>query len=200
MSRVVKANFLILLVLRDNNSCFLSQESPAGFFIFHLFEVFRFSLSRLFPCFTFLGYFQVSPFSGVLIFHLSWMFSLFIFLRYFIFHLSQVLLCCCTTSPTDLREHLLLPGVFTLHSFPPFGTTCFFFKDSLGAGSPSLKFAGSFTDVRNTNPIHLFVWITQCSSKALRNTISTSSRFWTRFLIAIGIFKRMSCPLGYRSS
>ena len=126
MSRVVKANFLILLVLRDNNSCFLSQESPAGFFIFHLFEVFRFSLSRLFPCFTFLGYFQVSPFSGVLIFHLSRMFSLFIFLRYFIFHLSQVLLCCCTASPTDLREHLLLPGVFTLHSFPPFGTTCFF--------------------------------------------------------------------------
>ena len=139
MSRVVKTNFLILLVLRDNNSCFLSQESPAGFFIFHLFEVFRFSLSRLFPCFTFLGYFQVSPFSGVLIFHLSRMFSLFIFLRYFIFHLSQVLLCCCTASPTDLREHLLLPGVFTLHSFPPFGTTCFFFQGFPGSRQSFLE-------------------------------------------------------------
>ena len=132
ISRVVKTKFLILLVLRDNNSCFLSQESPAGFFIFHLFEVFRFSLSRLFPCFTFLGYFQVSPFSGVFIFHLSRVFWFFTFLG--CFHFSSFsgisffnfLRCFCVAAPPVLRiwesifySQVLLPDTPSRHLEQP---------------------------------------------------------------------------------
>ena len=49
ISRVIKTNFLNFLVLKDKNPWVFFQENPAGFFIFHLFQVFHFS-----------------PFSGVL--------------------------------------------------------------------------------------------------------------------------------------
>ena len=78
MSRVVKANFLILLVLRDNNSCFLSEVfhfSPFwGVSFFPFSAVSMFHLPRIFPSFTFLGCFDFSPFSDVFTFHLSQVF------------------------------------------------------------------------------------------------------------------------------
>ena len=46
---------------------------------------------------------------------------------------------------------------FTLCSFPTFLAQPAFIKASLGAGSYSLKFEGLHTDVRNTDPAHLFV-------------------------------------------
>ena len=42
-----------------------------------------------------------------------------------------------------------------------------FIKAFLGAGSSSLKVPGPPTNVRNTHPAHLFVWITQCSPKGI---------------------------------
>ena len=65
-------------------------------------------------------------------------------------------LCCCTASATDLRELFSLAVVFTLHSFPTFGTTCFD-QGFPEAGSFALKVAGSPTEVRNTDQAHLFV-------------------------------------------
>ena len=49
---------------------------------------------------------------------------------------------------------------FTLRSFPTFLAQPAFIKASLGAGSYSLKFAGLHTDPWNTDPAHLFVWLT----------------------------------------
>ena len=49
---------------------------------------------------------------------------------------------------------------FTLRSFPTFPA-------SLGARSSSLKVAGPPTEVWNTHPAHLFVWIKQCSAKGI---------------------------------
>ena len=40
--RVIKTNSLVLLVLKDKNSCLFSQGNPAVFFIFHVFQVFHF--------------------------------------------------------------------------------------------------------------------------------------------------------------
>ena len=56
--------------------------------------------------------------------------------------------------------HFLLQAFFTLCSFPTILAQPAFIKASLGAGSCSLKFAGLHTDVRNTDPAHLFVWFT----------------------------------------
>ena len=49
---------------------------------------------------------------------------------------------------------------FTLRSFPTFLAQLTFIKASLGAGSYSLKVAGLYTDPRNTELAHLFVWFT----------------------------------------
>ena len=92
ISRVIKTDFLIFLVLKNKNSCFFPRWSPQQFSFFAFFSV---------SLFTFLGYFHYSPFSGV-----------------FIFHLSQVFLCCCTASATDLGELFLLSGVFYLTLLP----------------------------------------------------------------------------------
>ena len=45
-------------------------------------------------------------------------------------------------------------------SSPTFLTQHAFIKASLGAGNSSLKFSGLYTDPRNTDMAHLFVWIT----------------------------------------
>ena len=49
---------------------------------------------------------------------------------------------------------------FTLSSFPTFLAQPAFISASLVAGSSSLKFSGLYTDPRNTDPAHLFVWFT----------------------------------------
>ena len=49
---------------------------------------------------------------------------------------------------------------FTLGSFPTFLAQPAFIKASLGTGCYSLKFARLHTDLRNTDPAHLFDWLT----------------------------------------
>lgn len=70
------------MVLKDKLFCFFSQENLAGFFsfyffrcfIFHLSGVLIFHLSHVFSIFTFIRCFQFSPFLGVFIFYLSQVF------------------------------------------------------------------------------------------------------------------------------
>ena len=42
-----------------------------------------------------------------------------------------------------------------------------FIMASLGAGTSSMKVAGPPTEVRNTDPAHIFVWTTYCSAKSI---------------------------------
>ena len=105
VSRVIKTNFLMFLVIKDKNSCFLFLDEPRRVFLcftffsvtlFLFMDVFILHLSRLFSLINFLGCFLFSPFSC------------------FIFHRFRVFLCCYTTSATDLRKLFLLSGIFYL--------------------------------------------------------------------------------------
>ena len=83
MSRAIKTNFLIFLVLKDKKFCFFPSRNPQGFSFVTFFSV---------SLFTFLGCFHFSPILGVFIFHLSQVFPFFSFLKCFIFHLFQCFL------------------------------------------------------------------------------------------------------------
>ena len=129
ISRVVKTNFLILLVLKDKNSCFLPRRTPQGFSFFNFFRCFIFHLSRVFSVFTFLGCFHFPPFSG--------------------FHFSPV------------------SGVSFFTFFGSFCVSVLRVLRIWESFISSLMVAGPLTEVRNTDPVHLFVWITQCSAKGI---------------------------------
>ena len=236
ISRVVKTNFLIFLVLKDKNSCFFPGEpcrvfqvfpfftflmcfyvSPfSDVFIFHLSQVFHFSpfsgvsfftflgrfifhLSWVFPCFAFLGCFHFSPFLGVFIFQPFSGVSFFTFFGVFLY--------CCTVSATDLRELFLFSDIFYLTPFPDIwhnlllsrlpwelavlhwrlqGLPLRFETQS----SPICLFKSHSVQQKVFSKFYLCV-------KALPNTISTSSRFWTCYLIVICIVECMSYPLGH---
>ena len=104
---------------------------------------------------------------------------------------------------------------FTHRRFSPYGpsrqlTQPAFIKASLGAGNSSLKVAGPPTEVRNTDPVYLFAWITQCSEKRLVGRFylrvatgwlmnkSASNKNWS--LIAIGQRSGPSCFIGSKKS
>ena len=98
--------------------------------------------------------------------------------------------------PYTLSQHLAQPA---------------FIKASLGAGSSSLKVAGPPTEVRNRSGASVclnhtgvlrkvLVGRSYLCVKALWNTISTSSRFWTHTLIATYNIKCISYPLDHISS
>ena len=70
-----------------------------------------------------------------------------------------------------------------------------FIETSLGADSSSLKVARLPTEVWNTDPAQSKFYL---SVKVLKNTISTSSMFWTYSLIAVYVAKCMSYRLCYR--
>ena len=80
-------------------------------------------------------------------------------------------LCSCVVIPRKLR------AFFTLHSFPTYGATLAapttqlhqpaFIKTSLATSSSALKVPRPPTEVRNRDPAHLFVWITQYSAKGI---------------------------------
>ena len=155
ISRVVKTNFLIFLVLKIKTPVF-SQENPAGFFrcfhfspflcvsmfhlsrmfsffaflrcfIFHLFQVFHFSPFLGVSYFIFLECFHVLPFLDVFIFHLSWVFSFFNLSQ--VFHFSPFFGCFYIAVPWVLRiweSFFYFQTFFTLHPFLTFGTTCFY--------------------------------------------------------------------------
>ena len=160
------------------------------------------------PFFTFLGcflifhlsqgfnFFWVYPFSGifVLLFRLLRIWESFFYSEVFTY-----------TSSPHLPQYRECYGYerafFTSRRFLAYAH---YRHLALGAGSSCLKVA---TD---TPPIYLsesqsvqqkvLVGSFYFCVKALRNTISTSSRLWTHHLIAICIVKRMLYPLGYRSS
>ena len=105
--------------------------------------------------------FFISPLILLLLF---WVFSFHQLSLPWLFFSGVSFLCCCTACATDLRELFLLLAVVYLHSFLTFGTT-YFYQCFPGAGNSALKVAGPSTEVRNTDPAHLFVWITQGSVK-----------------------------------
>ena len=85
---------------------------------------------------------------------------------HFHFNLSGPFCYSFTAIATDLRV------LFTLRCFLPYTLSRHlaqpnFTKASLGAGSSPLKVAGPPTEVWNTDPADLFVWITQCSPKVI---------------------------------
>ena len=83
-------------------------------------------------------------------------------------------------------------------TFPTFGTTCFY-QGFPGSRQFFLKCCKASHWGSKHRPSHLLVWITQylfvqhkvlvgkcyLCTKVRRNTILTSSRFWTHYLIAI---------------
>ena len=68
------------------------------------------------------------------------------------------------------------PQVFFI--LPTFLTQPDFIKDSLGAGSSSLKFAGLHTDPENTGRAHLFVWFTVIHKLHIQNNSYVSSTIY----------------------
>ena len=87
---------------------------------------------------------------------LPWLF----FVRYFVFVL---LYSECYGSE---RAFFYSQAFFTLHCVPKFGTTCFY-QGFPGAGNSAFKVAGPSTDVRNTDRVQLFVWVTLFSKRYL---------------------------------
>ena len=86
---------------------------------------------------------------------LFWLFILFTLVTIFLSGTS--FLSCCTGCATDLRKHFFLSGIFTLNSFPTFGTT-FFYEGFPMACSSALQVAGPPTDVQITDSVYLLVW------------------------------------------
>ena len=75
--------------------------------------------------------------------------------------ISLFLHCCCYCECYGFER-----AFFTLRSFFSYTSSCFY-QGFPGAGSSALKVAGSPTEVRKTDPAHLFVWITQYSAKGI---------------------------------
>ena len=118
--------------------CFSGE--PLVFSVFSCFHFYMFSFLRILLLLIVIVHFTLSL----------------LFLTYFVFVLLPRLLL--------IWENVFCSDAFfTLHSFPTFGTTCLY-QVFPRAGSSALKVAGFSTDVRNTDPVHLFVWITQCST------------------------------------
>ena len=142
----------------------LSHISPFGRFHFSPFSgVFIFHLSQVFSFFTFLRCFNFSHFSGVFIFT---------FLRCFIFHLFWVFLCCCIASGTDLRELFLLTSVFYLTLLPDIWHNLLLSRLPWELAVLPWRLQGLLlSEVRNTDPAHLFVWKTQYSAKCISRLV-----------------------------
>ena len=119
ISRVIKTNFLIFLVLKDKrNSCFFPRRTSQGFWFFYLSQVFSFFTFQVFPFSTFPKYFQFSPFSVVSFFTFFWCF------------------CVILRMLRIWESFFNYQAFFTLYSIPTFatvlrvlrikfGTTCF---------------------------------------------------------------------------
>ena len=134
-----------------------------NFLIFHLSGVSIFHLSQVFSFFTFLRCFNFSHFSGVFIFT---------FLKCFIFHLFWVFLCCCIASGTDLRELSLLTSVFYLTLLPDIWHNLLLSRLPWELAVLPWRLQGLLlSEVRNTDPAHLFVWKTQYSAKCISRLV-----------------------------
>ena len=72
------------------------------------------------------------------------------------------------TPEKTIMKNLIFSGAFYRTVLPDIWHNLLLSRESavsLGVGSSSLKVAGPPNEVRNTVPVHLFVWITQCSAK-----------------------------------
>ena len=129
-------------------------HSPfSGVFIFHLFQSFIIGLSRVISSFNFFSFFASAADLRNL------------FLLSVVFYLTLLPTFATVSRVLRIWESFFYShAFFTLHSLPKFDITCFY-QGFPGAGSFSLKVAGPPTKVRNTDPVHLFVWITQFSAK-----------------------------------
>ena len=90
-----------------------------------------------------------------------------------------------TASVTPLSGHLVPTGIFNLHSFTDILPTLI--KDSLGAGSSSLKFAGLYTGPRKTDPAHLFVWFIVIHNLHIQNDSSLNSTIYYHELLVVKV-------------
>ena len=144
--------------------------------VFHQFILrcfhFHINFTIFYVCFHYWLHLFTSLFLQVFLFH-HWVYycfsSVFISPTFFTVALFCQLLCFCAVVPPMLRiwESFFYSKVFfTIHSFRTFDTTCFY-QGIPGAGNSAMNIAGLPTEVRNTDPVHLFVWITQCSAKGI---------------------------------
>ena len=111
-----------------------------------------------FKCFHFTNYFYYC-FS-------STSFTMTVFLYFFVFWHFFFVLLYRECYGFERRAFLTLKR-FLSHTPSEHLAQLAFIKASLGASSSSLKVAGPPTEVRNIDPVHLFVWITQCSVKGI---------------------------------
>ena len=195
------------------------------FFIFQKIKLFNPKLKKLL-LFRRTTWFSLL-FSGLFIADCICLIQVFLFHHWFCYCFSSVfisptfftvpvfyqVLRFCVVVPRVLRiweSFVYSQTFFTLNSFPTFDTTCFY-QGFPGASSSALKLTGSPTEVQNIDSdICLFeshsfqqkVLVDRfyLSIKALRNIVTTSSRFWTQYLIAIYYVKPIPYPLGHRSS
>ena len=115
-------------------------------------------------------------------------------------------LCFCTASGTDLWELFLLSGVFYLTLLRNIWHNLFLstppWEPAVLHGLP-LRFETltRFICLFESHIVqqNILVGRVYLSVKVLRNTISTSSRFWTHCLIAIYVVMPMSYLLGHRN-
>ena len=126
-----------------------------------------------------------------------------IFARYFAFVLYR--------ECYRLESFFYTQAFFTLNFFPTFSTTCFYQRLPREPAILRWRLNGLLLRFeRQTWLICLFesqsgllkvlVGRFYLCIKDLRNTISTSSKFWTHYLIAKCIVKRVSYPLDHKSS
>ena len=150
ISRVIKTNFLIFLVLKDKrNSCFFPRRTPQGFWFFTFRRCFHFSPFR---------FFHFSPFPSIFNFRLSQVFHFSPFSGAFVLYCE-----CYGFERVFLTIRRFLP--YTQSPHLPQYCECYasnlaqpaFVKASLGTSSCSLKVAGPPFEVHTqTNPS---VWL-----------------------------------------
>ena len=179
-----KWNFLVPCF---KNSCFF--RTPCGFSSLFL-QVFYFITDF---CYCFSGVFILPTFSTMTVF-------------------CHVLRFCVVPRVLRIGESFFnTQAFFTLHFFPTFGTTCFYQRlpRELAIFPWRLKSLPLRFETKTRPPclfesqsaqLKVLVGRFYLCIKDLRNTISTSSRFWTHYLIAIYIVKHESYPLDHRSS
>ena len=103
-----------------------------------------------------------------------------------VFLLGTSFWCCCTVIAMDLRKFCLLLGKFYVSLLPDIWHNLLLSTSHWGS-----KHSGQQKEL--VGRFYLCV-------KSLRNTTSTSSRFWTCYLITTSIVKGTTYPLDHRSS
>ena len=102
--------------------------------------------------------FHFSPLIFTTVFRVFSLLIAFFHVTNFVAFLSGTsLLCCCTVSATDLRGLFFYSQAFLPYTPSQHLAQSAFIMASLGVDSSSLKAAGPPTEVRNSEPVYLFV-------------------------------------------